>query len=466
MAPMSTLTTPISTLTTPLSTPTTSIYERETTLNVGPHHHRSNDRLSTTARPHIVASTAAATISSITRSNVERDAALEQAQGRESGDCLSTIEGFDTGSSSERDTVSVVAKANTDMRPSVGNLATSNPLKQSASQSSSLEHSPSTKTLEKLRSFKFVKIASSKPGNTHPVKRPTTPDSQSDLTPPPNKRRPVCIDVTNCEPMNDTSNHDNASIDQDRSTFKKPSFIPRTHLNSSMVSFPSSSPSSSDEIESSKVNSQVNINLFSSPSSSHQGQRSNVAISAQVKSTINMRGTFSNEVASSSAMHSGSQPNRPLPWTRTSTAPQQTCGACRTHLSRAVTDAQPRFRTPNVVSQSLSGIAPSSPLSTVTSSQLQTRLSTPQMSEHELMMQTPTRGRQTTPLVCTPAGGVATPISRTSVPIKRKFPGPAGLLPSLVCVNLYSTQGSPHSWWAWFGRSLLPNQLISVPHQS
>ena len=414
-----------------MSTHTTSSCEGERTYNVARYHLESEDSLLTNATPHIVTSTAAATIGSITRSSTERYTTLEKARGRESRDSLSARERFDIGSSSERDTVANAHGSSADIRPTLGNLATSNSLKQSSSQHSSLEHSPSTKTLEKLRSFKFIKP---KPVNTHPLKRPTTSDSQLDLTPPPNKRRPVCNDVTNCEPItckNDTSSHDNAPIDQDRSAFKKPSFIPKTHLNSSMAF-----------VSSSKVNSQISMNSFSSPLNSHQGQSS-----AQVKSTINTRGMFSNEVATSSATHTGSQPNCPLPWTRTPTAPQHT----QTSLSQTVTDAQPRFGTPSVVSRSCSGVAPSTPLSTVTSSQPQTRLSTSQVSEHECMMRTPTRGRQTTPLVCTPAGSVATPTSRTSVPIRRKFPGPAGLLPSLVCVCI--PQGSPHtcSWWAWLG---------------
>lgn len=324
------------------------------------------------------------------------------------------------------------------MRQNVRNVAKSSQSKQSSSQSGSLEHSPSTKTLEKLQSFKFVKISSSKPGSTHPFKRPPTSNSQSDLTPPPSKRRPACNDVTNCEPitcLNDTSGHDSAPINQDRSTFKKPSFIPRTHLNSSTSSFAFSSPSISD---SSEVSSPVTINLFSSPVGSHQGQSSNAAISNST------RGMFSNEAAPSTGAHThtGSLPNGLLSLTRTPTASQHTRGGvatCRPSLSRAVSDSQSRLGTPtlsSVASQSCSGVAPGTPLSTVTSSQSQMRLTctTPQTSECEHLMQIQTRGRQATPLVCTPTGGVTTPISRASVPIRRKFPGPAGLLPSLVCV--------------------------------
>ena len=258
-----------------------------------------------------------------------------------------------------------------------------------SSQSScgSTDSSTSSKTREKLRNFQFVKV--SKSTSVHPPKRPSS-DVQSDVTPPPSKRRPVCNDVTNCGPIkckNSTTGSDTSTAITHRDhTFKPPLFNPRVGLNSSAISSSSS--------------------ITYSPSDPNKGQRPKVTTDrTQTKILCNSASSTRSDgtVYTPVATPSRSSPN----------------------------DLPSALRTP---SRSSNVSAPSSNVtSTPLSSSLsnsQRVLTTPQMPGH--MMRTPTRGRQTTPLVSTPTGSVATPISRGSVPIRRRFPGPAGLLPSLV----------------------------------
>lgn len=242
------------------------------------------------------------------------------------------------------------------------------------SQSSSAEFSPSSKTIEKLRNFKFVKTSKST-ANSH-SKRPMV-DNQSELTPPPSKRWPVCNDVTNHEPISTKSTasdyDDTSTSGSQQITFKQPSVHPpRTTLTS--------------EGQRSEVTSKVTMR-----------QKQNVA-----SNSAPGIGDISSSNSSSISASSGIPPNVPMTPTHSNAPPRSA-----------------RLSTP---------------LSTVTNST--SRLTTPQIPSH-MIQTTPTlaRGRQTTPLVCTPTGGVVTtPISRAAVPIKRKFPGPAGLLPSLVGV--------------------------------
>ena len=243
------------------------------------------------------------------------------------------------------------------------------------SQLSDSECSPSTKTLEKLRSFKFVKTFNLKSRSVH-TKRPSTSDDQSELTPPPNKRRSISDD--NSPPSDSVARCADISKINSGSTFKQPSFNPRTSFNS----------------------------LTCTPSS--QSERQSALHVGSKVTPIAHRSRTPDFVAS----HSQSIENSPMVVTGLPSTP--TLSQCR--------------------ASSMHGGMLSTPQSTPNSSQSNARLTTPQRrAVADPTMQTPTRARQTTPLVSTPTGsGVTTPIARASVPLRRKFPGPAGLLPSLV----------------------------------
>ena len=249
--------------------------------------------------------------------------------------------------------------------------------------------SPATKTIERLRSFKFVKTATSKLNSSHP-KRPPTCDNQSGLTPPPSKRRSIHNDVTlNRDSAVDPGDRRHSTSNDD-STFKQPSFNPR--MSSTHLPYLSQS----------------------------RGQSSNVSAKVvptehlhdKVGASVGAHSNFSTTQSNVCHQPNHSDPIASLPSTPT--------------LSSSVPHSDARAH---------SG-ALSTPRSKCTCSCSQsTTITTPrQRSMADPMMQTPTRVRQTTPLVCTPTGsGTAPPIARASVPLKRKFPGPAGLLPSLVC---------------------------------
>ena len=256
--------------------------------------------------------------------------------------------------------------------------------KSSRSSQSDSDCSPSTKTLEKLRSFKFVKTSNLKSRSVHP-KRPLTSDNQSDLTPPPNKRRSISDDDTNCDSPSDSGARSGNT--QSGPTFKQPSFNPRTSFNS-----------------------------LSYTPASFQSEGQCLRVSANVTSTLLQRhtpggtGSIVNFKATQPSCH---QSNMSDP-----TAPSTPI------LSNTV---------PHTSAYVRGGIL-STPHCTPNSSQPNATLTTPQRSVADTPMRTPTRARQTTPLVSTPIGsGVTTPIARLSVLLKRKFPGPAGLLPLLVC---------------------------------
>ena len=243
------------------------------------------------------------------------------------------------------------------------------------SQLSDSECSPSTKTLKKLRSFKFVKTSNLKSRSVH-TKRPSTSDDQSELTPPPNKRRSISDDSP---PSDSVARCDDISKVNSGPTFKQPSFNPRTSFNS----------------------------LTCTPSSQFERQSAQ-CVGSKVTSTA-YRSQTPNFVASQS------QSNESGPMVVASLPSTPTLSQC--HAS------------------SMHGGILSTPQSTPNnSSQSSARLTTPQRRViADATMQTPTRARQTTPLVSTPTGGgVTMPIARASVPLRRKFPGPAGLLPSLV----------------------------------
>ena len=281
-----------------------------------------------------------------------------------------------SGQAAERDTTSVEVHVHGECVPTITQSSPQVVATSGQSRPSSAHYpSTSSKTLERLRSFKFVKTSSfSKSRSVHP-KRPTT-DTQSESIPPPSKRRPVCNVITNCEPIGTSNGQDNGTTSQSEPIFKQPSFNPRT-VGSSLPSTPVFTPSPSPSSSSESLSSSTTMN------------------SRQAKSTPTLEGTCTNSAVRSV-----------------------------THQSN---DTMPLLRTPTLSSIE-QHVCVSTPLSVVTNSQ--SKQTTPLASEH---MQTPTRGRQTTPLVCTPTGIVATPISRTLLPTtKRKFPGPAGLLPSLV----------------------------------
>ena len=274
--------------------------------------------------------------------------------------------------------------------PCVTATATS---KSSQSSQSDSDFSPSTRTIEKLRSFKFIKTPNLKSKNVH-TKRPPTSDDQSDLTLPPNKRRSIDDGSTNCIPLsNSMASCDNISRINTGAIFKQPSFNPRTNFNS----------------------------LSCTPASSQsEGQSSNMG--AKVTQTVHQRESPGS--TSSTANFTTSQPN----WHQSNRSNNIMVGSLPS--TPTLSNSTPH------VSTSVHGGTLSTPQSTPNSSQSKPILSTPQRAITDAAMQTLTRTRQTTPMVSTlteTGSGVATPIVRASMPLKRKFPGPAGLLPSLVC---------------------------------
>ena len=298
-------------------------------------------------------------------------------QSSTSTTCSSTI----TAINSDRGLTSVarLRHGNNPTGASPHEMATNR--KSSQSSQSDSDCSPSTKSLEKLRSFKFVKTSSLKSRSIHP-KRPPTSDDQSELTPPPNKRRSINNEDTNCD-SGDGCRTISGPI------FKQPSFNPRTNFDSSSYT----------------------------PSSSQSKDRSS-SVGPIVAPITHQRQTPGgiHSVANFTASHC--QSNSTDPATSLPSTPILSSSAPHT-------------------STSICGGILSTPQHTLNSSQSSTRLITPQRAVADVAMQTPTRARQTTPLVCTPTGsGMATPITRASVPLKRKFPGPAGLLPSLVFITL------------------------------
>ena len=261
--------------------------------------------------------------------------------------------------------------------------------KSSQSSQSNSDCFPSTETLEKLRSFKFVKTSNLKSRSVH-TKRPPTGNDQSELTLPPNKRRSICNEDTRCDtPSNSQARRDTTSRINSGPIFKQPSSNLRTSFNSS-TSTPTSSQS---EGQSSSVGAKVTPNT-------HQRHTPRGACSI-----TNFTASQPNHYHYNSSDPAAGLPSTPI---LSNSAPQS--------------------------STNIYGGILSTPQRTPNSSQSSTRLTTPQRAVANTVMQTPTRARQTTPLVCTPTGsGIAVPIARASVPLKRKFPGPAGLLPSLVC---------------------------------
>lgn len=247
------------------------------------------------------------------------------------------------------------------------------------------DSSPSTRTIEKLRSFKFVKTSNSKSNSIQP-KRPPTYDNQSELTPPPSKRQSIHNDVTlnSDSAINSGNRLDGTSSDEP--TFKQPSF----NLRASSTHIPTSSQSRGQSLS-------VGARVIPTEPLHQKG-----------RAPAGTRSNFSATQSNFWHQSNHSDPTSSLPSTPT--------------LSSSVSYSDTRAR--------------SGDSSTPRQSSYQLMMiSTPQQRfmADPTMQTPPTRVRQTTPLVCTPTGsGMATPIARASVPLKRKFPGPAGLLPSLV----------------------------------
>ena len=283
---------------------------------------------------------------------------------------------------------------------SLQHITTGHHLQRSAVLNST-KFSPCTETVEKLRAFKFVKTSKSDRVNS---KRPSD-DTQSDLTPPPNKRRPVYNDITNREQNTgkiDATSQWDASADCNGPTFKQPSFNPRTRFTNARPS----THSVQSVGQSSKVTNDP-------PSTSTNGGISR---------------TDPHCASTQSPMHVST----PTPSSLSTSVTTPVRRFCQPSNSPAL------LRTPTSGTGPVKHVAGSNVTTPITASS-QSRFSTPQRSKYT--MRTPTRGRQATPLVCTPTGsGMTTPISRSAAAtIKRKFPGPAGLLPSLVHVHLSYT---------------------------
>ena len=304
------------------------------------------------------------------------ESATTTASNTASANVISTVERHEPGSN---------LSTNEGISP---HTATTAPQLEPSSHS---KHSPCTKTVEKLRSFKFVKTSKSK--------RPSD-NIQSDLTPPPMKRRPVCDDVTNREQNSSeitTHSEKNTSGDCVEPTFKQPSFNPRAHC---FGIAKSSAPSTTVSV----------------------GQSSRFISKVTDSPSTNRTTTLAQSCVSTPTC-------TPTP-SSVATTPVRGLSHPKPHSNSPSLLRTPTSRITPRNSQHVTGSNLHTPVGTVTSSQ--SRLTTPQRSKY--IMQTPTRGRQATPLICTPTGsGVTTPISRSAAtPIKRKFPGPAGLLPSLV----------------------------------